>query len=202
MTFSLKKTILFVTVLDETIQSSTLCATPKTPSPPTTLTPGSGNFTFPMTSTQLVLNQGTIDASGTTAYHQDCGATPITTSMQTGDGTLTFNKTADTLAKVVYSINLKVPVSFSKDITTGTVSIPVIGGINYTVNMTGSGTMDANTGSITQTFTNGLLGHLHRRPACRPATERGARRTRCGATPMPIRAQPTRFIPGPPTPPI
>ena len=105
-----------------------------------------------MSSTQLVLNQGTIDASGTTAYHQDCGTTPITTSMQTGDGTLTFNKTADTIAKVVYSINLKVPVSFSKDITTGTVSIPVIGGINYTVNMTGSGTMDANTGSVTQTF--------------------------------------------------
>jgi autotransporter-associated beta strand protein len=153
MTFHVQKSII-IPVVDETVQTSTLLATPKTPSPPTTLTPASGGFTFPMTSTQLIINQGTITASGTTSYNQDCATSPITTSMESGDGTLTFNKTTDTLSTVVYTMNLRVPVAFNKTITTGTISVPIVGNINYSVGMSGTGTMDANSGSFTQNFTS------------------------------------------------
>ncbi len=148
MTFTLSR------IVTETVTTTTLSATPKSPSGATALTPSGNGFTFPVNTTQLVINQGSLSATGVTAYDQNFQTAPITTSMQSGSGTLTFHKISDTLTSLVYSINLNVPVSFDNVITSGSTSVPILGTVNYTVSMSGSGTLLADTTTYSQSYAN------------------------------------------------
>jgi autotransporter-associated beta strand protein len=152
MTFTLSK--LGVT---ETVVLSKLYLTPKTPGAPAPLTLNGSGYDFPLNTSQLVINKGTVHATGISAYDQDFAVTNSSASLQSGNGTLTFIKLSDTLTSMSYSMHLNAPITFDNQITSGSTTIPLLGTINYTVSMSGTGTLAADSATAyTQTFSNFL----------------------------------------------
>jgi autotransporter-associated beta strand protein len=142
-------------LVSETVELSTLHATPKTPGSPAALTFNGSGYDFPLNTSQLVINQGTVHATGISAYDQNFSVSPSTASLQSGTGTLTFVRISDTLTSLTYSMHLNAPIAFDNQITSGSTSVPLLGTINYTVSMSGSGTLAADSSTTyTQTFAN------------------------------------------------
>lgn len=131
--------VLIVTV--QTANMSGLKATAYTPVPPGSVTAvDASTFNFPVTNHALEINQGNITWSGYETGSQDCTASPISGLTLNSTGTLTFNRTADSLTSSTYSIGLNMPVNFTQ-------------AINSSVTMSTSGSSLVATSTYTKNYT-------------------------------------------------
>jgi autotransporter-associated beta strand protein len=133
---------IIVPITVQTVNMTGLKATAYTPVPPGSVTAvDATTFSFPVTNHALEINQGSIVWDGYEDGSQDCAASPISNLTLDSTGTLTFNRTADSLTSSSFSVGLSMPVNFSQEITTD-------------VKVSTSGSTMAATATYTKFYTN------------------------------------------------